>query len=210
MKNLILLTLALCSTFRLSATAQFPEEIIYKGKTYSMYSLPLEPYFDKHPEVRPDGRYIKEYPDGRKDTVRYLSSALYRDYIGTFEIVDGRLMVKDVKVYGGKKDTSDDGFISISRKLFPDLEQVHADWFTGALILIDGKLEEYIHMGWASKYSDYIIITVKNGILTGEYELTLAQFEQFKKSKYWDTDWSCRKIDKFLKRQNKEGSGSGK
>lgn len=210
MKNLILLALALCSAFRLSATAQDPEKIIYKGKTYSMHSLPLEPYFDKHPEVRPDGRYIKEYPDGRKDTVHSFSTSLYRKYIGTFEIVDGRLMVKDVKAYGSKKDTSDDGFISIRRKLFPDSEQVHADWFTGALILIDGKLAEYIHMGWASKYNGYIIITVKNGILTGEYKLTLAKFEQFKKSKYWDDDWSCSQIDKFLNRKNKTRRGSGK
>jgi hypothetical protein len=44
----ILLTFVLATWLGLGAgaTAQFPDKIIYKGKEYSLYSNPLESYFD--------------------------------------------------------------------------------------------------------------------------------------------------------------------
>ena len=74
MKKLILLIIVLCSASHLSATEQEPEVIIYKRRTYKMYSAPLEPYFDTHPKVRqtwrsigyvqPDGSVTYHYGEG--------------------------------------------------------------------------------------------------------------------------------------------------
>ena len=55
----------------LPITAQYPDKITYNGTEYSLNSNPLEPYFEKNPENRPD----------------MVSTALWRGYVGHFEII---------------------------------------------------------------------------------------------------------------------------
>lgn len=59
------------------------------------------------------------------------------------------------------------------RKLFGENYengQVFAFWFTGELIAPKGKLVQYIHMGYMSRYEKELRLTIENGILVDEVE----------------------------------------
>jgi hypothetical protein len=45
---------------------------------------------------------------------------------------------------------------------------VFADWYTGDLKVPRGKLVEYVHMGFASQYENYLMLTIAQGLLKGE------------------------------------------
>lgn len=85
MKRLLLtIIFTLFSGLKVFATAQFPDKINYNGKEYNLNSNPLEVYFEKNPNKRP------------KSEVR--SSALWRGYVATFEIIDNQLFLKDIEI----------------------------------------------------------------------------------------------------------------
>lgn len=82
-------------------TAQYPDLIKFGGTEYSLNANPLEPYFEKNPDKRP----------------QWYSTALYRGYIGHFEIIDSTLLLTDISQPRRVKDK--DGkikFKNIDRK----------------------------------------------------------------------------------------------
>jgi hypothetical protein len=90
-------------------TAQIAEKLYYKGECYPMCSNPLSMYFslaDIEPNFKPT------------------TTALWRGYAGTWEIMDERLYLAELS--GQMKD----GFeVSVST-FFPDYpERVFAHWF---------------------------------------------------------------------------------
>ena len=83
MKKVLFLLITVSVALNAFGTAQMPDKIIYKGRTYNLYSNPLEGYFERYPDRRPSEGIV--------------STALWRGYIATFEVKDGRLMVLDVE-----------------------------------------------------------------------------------------------------------------
>lgn len=65
-----------------------------------------------------------------------------RAYIGTCEILDDRLTVREINVYSDKYDESTERFLmhNIIHQVFSDSTQVHATWFTGALVILNCKM----------------------------------------------------------------------
>lgn len=87
MRNgLIVLLLALCAVPRALATAQIPDNLLYGDESYYIEDPLLEPYFQEHPEKRVEG-------DPTATT-----TALYRNYIATFAIRNGELLLDDIQV----------------------------------------------------------------------------------------------------------------
>ncbi len=177
---LLLVGIGICIKLVLG-TAQFPDELKYGGKNYSIFSNPLEPYLKKYPERRP-----------AKDT----NSALHRGYVASWEIKDGRLFLTDVQIeVYGKEPSDEDTWTSAMSKLFPAHQMVFAEWFTGQIVIPRGELVNYVHLEYASEFSGYWIVWVKEGRVTKEWigglkefkDNRLAQFEKIKKtSKYHD------------------------
>ncbi len=62
-------------------TAQSPERIVYMGKKLSMCTEPLEDYFSK---------------GGIRPSLQRSSTALWRRYIGSWEVVDDRLYLTEL------------------------------------------------------------------------------------------------------------------
>ncbi|MEW4922554.1 hypothetical protein [Algibacter sp. 2305UL17-15] len=152
-------------------TAQYPDKIIYEGKEFNLNSNPLEPYFDKNPENRPE----------------MTSTALWRGYVGHFEIIGNELFLTDMKK--PVSYTDDDGnykrkWVSIYKMYFPRQGKVRIDWFTGILILPHGKMVEYVHMGYASTYSKYWLLEIENGIFNEARKYTNKEFVKFKKRQF--------------------------
>lgn len=152
-------------------TAQYPDKIIYNGTEYNLNSNPLEPYFDKNPENRPT----------------MISTALWRGYVGYFEIIENELYLTDMKI--PINHTDDDGndkikWVSIHRMYFPKQKKVKIDWYSGILILPHGKRIKYVHQGYASTYSKYWLLEIENGIFNEARKYNNNEFVEFKKRQF--------------------------
>ncbi|WP_146256164.1 hypothetical protein [Aestuariivirga litoralis] len=126
-------------------TAQARESLKYQDETLSLCGLPLDSYFELLGE---------DPPFMARDT------ALWRGYIGSWEILDGRLYLVGLGGYGqtGKDiDLSD---------LFPEYpERVFAHWVNGIFRAERGKLLKYEHAGFASLYEQDLFFGFEHGLL---------------------------------------------
>lgn len=201
MRKSILFLFAVVSAMRLSATATAPEKIIYEDTTYLMHTLPLHPYFADYPDALPEiGDPIK-LPDGMAGLIA-TTGFIPRHYYSTFEIKDGELMVNDIKMYAHKiaEGNLKNYYISVMHLVFPDSAQmqVHANWFTGTLVLPYGDRVEFIPTAFETRYSKYILLNIDKGKLVDEYRLPGTVFDNFKKSEYWQFPWPYLRIDEYL------------
>jgi hypothetical protein len=123
-------------------TAQVHECLIMNDEEISMAFCPQLPENDPR---------IIEVTDDEIDCDSIIfSTACCRHYIGTWEI-------KNDKFY----------LINIEGKFkLVDETPVFADWFTGTLKIPEGKMLEYVHMGYESVYEREIQIRIEKGIVT--------------------------------------------
>jgi len=168
--RIIAILLFAVSISNVLATAQFPDKLIYGGKEYSLHTNPMETYFSKHPDKKPDSGVS--------------CTALWRGYVATFEIKEKELLLTDIEVIVVSKDEhgkSDWDFKSVKNKVMPESDRLKADWFSGILVLPHGERVKYVHMGYESTYSNYILLEIKKGELTNELSFDHKQLEEFKK-----------------------------
>jgi len=180
-----------------SFTAQYPDIIKFKGKKYDLNSNPLEPYFEKNPNKRPQGGIM--------------STALWRGYVAEFAIIDEQLMLTDIKieVYDKEsKDEYDTKWISAYDQVFPESKMKKIDWYIGILIIPHGKLVDYVHMGYASTYQKYWLLEIKEGNLIEDryyqykqyIDFKLRQFREYQKTEqYKSAVEELKKNDSTLK-----------
>ncbi|PWB87890.1 transcription initiation factor IIB [Methanobrevibacter thaueri] len=145
-------------------TAQTPEKLILNGKRRLMQSCP--PLIDDPNIITVLSReefkeFKKELHDEYKKKLRkgsqtipspIGSTACWRNYIGTWEIKDGKFYLKDLE-----------GRMRMTKK-----EPVHATWFSGVLKVPEGKVLQYVHLGFETLYEKEIHITIENGIVMGQ------------------------------------------
>ncbi len=158
--------LALSFSRNAFATAQMPDALIYEGEKYSMFTNPLEIYFRDHPERRPKS-------DG-------WCTALWRGYLATFIIENGSLYVKAVEVMAPGREK----WKNVTKKIFPKKKKVKADFFSGLLVLPQGDLIEYVHMGYASIYEKYTLIEIEKGEVKKILKFTGEEYMKFKERQF--------------------------
>ena len=130
-------------------TAQFSEKLILDGQTYAMTSTPLGDYFVL-------GGHCPDLMPG--------STALWRAYVGTWEVVNDRLYLIKISA------TLRNGEPAKLEHFFPGFpDRVFAHWFSGQVRLPQGELLKYVHMGFSSKYERDEFIHFKNGVMTGRH-----------------------------------------
>jgi hypothetical protein len=172
MKTLFSFLLFMAVSVQVMATAQMADKIIYKGNTYKLFSNPLAEYFQKFPE--------------RKPTSGITSTALWRGYVATFEIRDNQLFLKDIEIM--KRDTTSEEFntiwVSVLDEVVPDKKPLKIDWFTGLLIIPYGNIVNYVHMGYASTYENYILLEIDKGSLRKEKDMSYPDYEKFKEKQF--------------------------
>jgi hypothetical protein len=125
-------------------TAQVHEKIHYQGKRMQLATIPHFPEY--HPRIVKlsdndflEGDYHNEIG----------STACWREYIGSWSIRRGKLYL-----------TKLEGRFRLEGK-----EAIFADWFTGDLHIPQGRMLDYIHMGFDSVYEKEIILTLEQGIV---------------------------------------------
>jgi len=127
-------------------TAQIGENLSYEGCSATMCSEPLGAYFELA---------------GIAPGFQANCTALWRGYVGTWEITDGRLYLT------GLDGTLNDGSQATLATFFPDYpERVFAHWYSGTLRVPQGKLLDYVHGGYGSTYEDDLLISVEKGVVT--------------------------------------------
>jgi hypothetical protein len=167
-------------------TAQFQENLIFKGKKYGMASEPFNQYLSKN-----------------KLAIRFtnLCSALWRGYMGSWLIEDDMLFLTSISGRGLilNKEKYREGKLALRQKLkvglitpsqnghllkaleeecfeeielslkslFHTEEKVFASWFSGKLYVPYGMMLQYVHMGYESVYEKEMIFTITEGRVTG-------------------------------------------
>lgn len=129
-------------------TAQFPENLIYQGKILPMFSTPSLPI--GHPRLvrREEKEAMREFPLA-------FSTACWRNYIGTWEIREGRLYL--LKLEGIWKLEGD--------------TPLFADWVSTTLVVPRGKRLKYVHMGFESVYERTLYIEIHAGEVSKIWEV---------------------------------------
>ena len=170
--TLALLTLLCTLTCGIAfATAQMSDTIILDGKELPLNTNPLTPYLEELKWKIPEEAVI--------------SSANWRGHVATWEIAEERLILKDVtiRIPSGNNGAAKK---SILRDIFPSENVVVATWYTGALIIPDGEMTEYVHMGYGSMYSHYQVARITKGNVTELLSMTGKEFSAYKDKKFRD------------------------
>jgi len=172
--KLIIALLMMLTSSQLFATAQQPDYLIFKGKKTAIHANPLSKYLQAHPEKK-----IKNPMQ---------NSSCWRGYIATFEIKDKRLTIESIttreydvdKITGELKSIETD----ITGEIFSPKDDRFCQWYTATLILPEGKMINYVHMGYASEFEHYTVIWIKAGLLINEKHFTLDEFKSYKRIKF--------------------------
>ena len=126
-------------------TAQIHEILIYDGNKTSMAFCPPLP--EDNPRIK---RLTDEEIEERDASGLIFSTACWREYLGTWEIKEGRFYLVGLK----------------GRYRLKGSEPLFADWFTGVLRIPRGELIQYVHMGYGSVFEEEVHTKVEQGIVT--------------------------------------------
>jgi hypothetical protein len=169
-------------------TAQFHEKLIWKGEEFGMASEPLALYLKR----------VKERVEfvfcntacwrGYEGTWEITDNRLF------LTDLQGEVLVTDIKKLNQEKKKAEDfynkGMLTQEEKikllrevktvltvaadasvstLFPGQDKVFAEWFTGEIRIPQGKMLEYVHMGYQSLYEKDVYLEFKSGMLVNTY-----------------------------------------
>ena len=126
-------------------TAQIAENLRYQGEDVAMCTNPLSGYFAM---------------GGTNPHFQSNSTALWRGYIGSWEIVDERLYLV------GLSGTLEDGTDATLATVFPDFpDRVFAHWYSGTIRIPQGKQLQYVHMGYGSTFERDLFLEIERGVI---------------------------------------------
>lgn len=136
-------------------TAQIPDRLIHRGREFDLCALPLEDYLKR----RPKARRPKFLPG---------STANWRGYVATWEIIDQQLYltgIEDAFFDAGGEMRKASLATVFPRRPHP----VPARWVTDQLRCPEGRLRAYIHAGFASEYERDRMFIFEKGVLVEEW-----------------------------------------
>ena len=127
-------------------TTQAGDILLYNGKKTTIASEPLKPYL----ETREDVSFILK------------STAIVRGYIGNWEIKNHKLFLVSLLGFTKNKKQVDLSY------LFPNKNEVFADWFTGDIRIPQGKMLKKVNLGYESIFEKNRILRFKEGVFINE------------------------------------------
>lgn len=128
-------------------TAQMHEILILEGIETSMAFCPPLP--ENHPKLK---RLNEDEAMEQARDSWIFSTACWRQYVGTWELKDGRFYLTDI-----------DGIYRLEQN-----EPLFADWVTGVLRIPEGEQLHYVHMGFGSVYEYERHIKLVDGLVVDE------------------------------------------
>jgi len=164
-------------------TTQMPERILIDGKPHLLHALPLY-------RLLASRRTKIEAPD-------IWTTACYRQYVGTWDIVDGKLWLVALSTYGDRELPLSDAMRNWFLRLVPaNGFPVCADWFSGHLRIPTGPMLLWGVHGWSSWFTRERVITCRQGRIIRDREVdTLAMLE-----------WALRRCEGLKQRLDAENT----
>ena len=139
-------------------TAQIAEVLVFEGVTHHMLATPLDDFFKF---------------GGRNPGFQANSTALWRGYVGSWEMVDQRLYLTSLRAQLAS------GAAASLGSVFPGFEdRVFAHWFSGTIRLPMGKRLQYVHSGFASRYERDVFLKMEAGVLVSRTEQPNGQADE--------------------------------
>jgi hypothetical protein len=181
------------------ATAQYGDKLRIDGKTYEIFTNPLTSYLEGNPDKLPKSNVV--------------STALWRGYVATWEVKNQALLLVNVEILQPVKKPGESGssteFGSVMEQMFPGEKEVPARWFSGNIIVPDGKLVHYVHMGYGSTFEKYIVLRVEKGAVTRQWKTDAEGFGKFRNAQF-EAYKKTEEYRKALAETSKEGGMSQK
>lgn len=129
-------------------TAQTAENLRYRDEDLRMFTNPLSNYFAI---------------GGNEPLFIAPHTALWRGYVGSWEINNGRLYLVALE---GKIEGDIEATLAT---VFPDFpNRVFAHWYSGVIRIPQGELLRYVHGGYASTYERDLLLVIENGVVVDE------------------------------------------
>ena len=136
------------------ATAQIPDHLLVDGQESQLFAEPLFPYLKQNKDSF--GALMKH--------ATQVCSAAWRGYQAKWEIRENQVFLVALFANPCSKESPE---IPLA-ELFPGASSpIPAKWYSGTLRIPQGKMLEYVHMGYQSKYERYLVLTVTDGLVTG-------------------------------------------
>ncbi len=126
-------------------TAQIAERLHYQGEDMAMCTNPLGQYFSM---------------GGINPTFRSNCTALWRGYVGRWEVIDDRLYLVELN---GNLENGTEVTLETLFPGFPD--KVFAHWYSGTIRLPQGRQLKYVHMGYGSSFERDLLLEVEKGVI---------------------------------------------
>lgn len=135
-------------------TAQAPEILIHRGRRLTLCERPLDDY-------------LRRLPRKTRPVFTAPSTALWRGYVGTWEFRNDMLCLTDLEAWS-KRDQ--DCAAERLEDVFPKSKGcIPAKWMSGYLRCPEGRLIEYVHHGFLSRYERDRMFEVRGGVLIQEW-----------------------------------------
>jgi len=144
--------------------AQLPDMILLHSTWMDLYTNPLEDYWQKTGKKRPDFK---------------TTESCKRGYVASWSLEHNELILTSIQ---GEQYTS--SFImgkklveTSLKRLFPKLKTggVLANWFSGKLRIPAGRMTQYEHYNYNSRFEKEIIVTIDKGYVIKMVTLDYTQ-----------------------------------
>ncbi len=192
-KIITVLIFLITSNLTVFATAQVPDLLVIGKDTFLMHTNPLEIYLDSI-----GNRDFPEFKGGG-------STACWRGYQAVWRVENDSMFLEKIQSCHKRE-----GDVNANlQKMFRDKCQngrVYADWVTGLIVLPYGRLKNYIHMGYGSTYSKYLLLEINKGKFVQELRFKKREYERFK-SKQFEIFKTTSEYEKIVEGLKNEGYG---
>jgi hypothetical protein len=154
-------------TRSLLVTEQWPDRVIYQGRTYGMSTFPMEEYFKTYPERRPNSTVT--------------STGHRRGYKATFIIRKGSLYLDDIAIKVAAPCDTETDFrdVSVRANVVPNSRELKINWYSGIVILPTGRRIDDDPENDFFKYTQYTLLEFANGTITEKRLYTRKQYIAF-------------------------------
>ena len=143
-------------------TAQIRDVLIVGNNMIDLLSEPLRDYLDLLDS---------------KPVFKSTNSGCWRGYIAVWKLRGKSLYLNNLYLQNYEKENPGIGY------LFPGKTSVFAEWFSGELVIPNGVLLQYVHMGYNSVYEKILLLKFEKGrlvshsIIKNEVDTKLNDFD---------------------------------
>lgn len=155
------------------ATAQEPDILVLDGERLALHTNPLTPLIKAKRITLPE-------PD-------VIWSGNWRGYVAHWSITGDRMVLSRIGVLyvpEGAAEGESAVPVNVLAQVFPEQDEVLAEWFSGTLIIPRGNLVKYVHMGYGSTYERYTILHIQSGMVVSREDLSADEYRKLRKERF--------------------------